>query len=304
MCKRIITHRMHHDVAAAMIIDPVSPNPMVYANPLRTNFHRCELTLPHNSWAPINHARCQYHTCCIPHERVEYCADHPEISQKQVHFEPEECDVFVLEHHHERLPYFGNTGPYHIVIPATWRPMVRIRGSDAELFPGYTPRLRASFEGVCFAECEKLYTLYNDTLILYASLRDLRANEAAVRKSEEKLRRQRRLVSDMWASMSYNALLNLTRTDSVVTTTAEKQEQEGKRTSRPVIATDAIRTKSKAMPAQKQTKKRTPRPAVAVTKTKSKARPAQKQKIRRSSRLAAAAKAKKISKSLECRLYK
>ncbi|KAI1743127.1 hypothetical protein F4680DRAFT_471999 [Xylaria scruposa] len=266
-----------------MIIDPISPNPMVYANPLRTNFHRCELALPHRGWLPINHARCQYHTCCVPHERVEYCHDHPERERRQVSFGPEECDAFVLEHLHERLPYFGDAGPHHTVVPATWREMVHIRGSDGELFPGYTPKLRASFEGMCFAECEKLYTIYNDTAILYASLRDLKANEAAranVEESEEKLRWQRRLVSDMWASMSFKALLNRTRptkTNSVATTA--KEQEQGKQTPRTAIAANA-------------------------TKTKSKAAPAQKQKLRRSSRLAQAAKAKKISRSLECKLYK
>ncbi|KAI0183858.1 hypothetical protein EV127DRAFT_516602 [Xylaria flabelliformis] len=204
MCRRIITHHMHHDVAAAMIIDPHSPNPMVYANILRTNFHRCELTLPnHHSFLPINHhRRCPYHTCCLPYEQIEHCEFHPESERRRFRFEPEECHAFILEHHHERLPYFGSEGPHHVLIPATWRQMVRIQASDEELFPRLGRKLREG--GKVFTECEKLYTIHNDTAILHASLRDLRANDTlsswhameavriSVLESEEKLHRQRR----------------------------------------------------------------------------------------------------------------
>ncbi|TRX92071.1 hypothetical protein FHL15_006938 [Xylaria flabelliformis] len=274
---------MHHDVAAAMIIDPISPNPMVYANILRTNFHRCELTLPNHSFVPINRTRCEYHTCCLPYEQIEYCDYHPESGRRHVRFEPEECHAFVLEHHHERLPYFGNVGPHHVPIPATWREMVRVQASDEELFPRLGRKLREG--GKVFTECEKLYTIHNDTAILHAGLRDLRANgtlsswhvmeaaEASVLESEDKLLKQRRLVSDMWSSVSSNAFLNralpTTETNNVATAANEQGEQ---RSSRPAIVANANATKakSKATPARKQ----------------------KKQKKRRSSRIAASAKVK------------
>ncbi|KAI0449696.1 hypothetical protein F5B21DRAFT_519863 [Xylaria acuta] len=237
MCRRVITHRMHHDVAAAMIMDPVSPNPTVYANPLRTNFHRCELLVPPPPPPPPPHVNvnrlsnssavveCEYHTCCIPDERVEYCDGLIAYlgygvggRGEEEDFEPEECDAFVLEHHHERLPYFGNSErAYHHAppVPATWREMVRVRGSDADLssFPGFAAHHRREWEEKCFAECERLYTLENDTAILYASMQDqdhlrraphgapyyyswdmMRAARANVLNIEGKLHEQRRLI--------------------------------------------------------------------------------------------------------------
>ncbi|RYC64086.1 hypothetical protein CHU98_g2111 [Xylaria longipes] len=177
MCRRIITHRMHHDVAAAMIMDPISPNPIVYANPLRTNFHRCELELPHPQRllnSPF--LKCSYHTCCVCDERAEYCdgsiAYLDSKGKEEDHQKPEECNSFILEHHHERLPYFGDEAAYPTAVPATWRGMVRIRGSNEDLFPGAAHR--ASWEEECFAECEKLYTLKNDTAILYDTEAGLR----------------------------------------------------------------------------------------------------------------------------------
>ncbi|KAI1750305.1 hypothetical protein F4782DRAFT_548785 [Xylaria castorea] len=217
MCRRIITHRMHHDVAAAMVMDPTSPNPVVYANPLRTNFHRCELAPPHVNWLLNSRVvKCAYHTCCLPDERVEYCEDFiaylDSEGDEEEDFEPEECDAFILEHHHERLPYFGNEGAYRAPVPATWREMVRIRGSDADLFPGFAHKGRAIWEERCFAECEKLFTLENDTVILYASLQGLRAigapcswgtmqaARANVLESEGRLHEQRRENEDLRVS--------------------------------------------------------------------------------------------------------
>ncbi|KAI3324088.1 hypothetical protein HD806DRAFT_543500 [Xylariaceae sp. AK1471] len=212
MCRRIITHHMHHDVAAVMIMDPVAPNPVVYANPLRTNLHRCELELPPLRWllnSPIE--KCQYHTCCVPYVQVEYCDDlmaYLDIEGEEQDFEPEECDDFVLEHHHERLPYFGEEGAYRESIPATWRDMVRIRGGSPDWFPAFAhdPCQRAIWEEECFKECEKLYTLENDTRILYAVAQDLaqygpthswsmaRNARARLLKAEGELHEQRRLA--------------------------------------------------------------------------------------------------------------
>ncbi|KAI8945059.1 hypothetical protein F4801DRAFT_584794 [Xylaria longipes] len=222
MCRRIITHRMHHDVAAAMIMDPISPNPIVYANPLRTNFHRCELELPHpQRLVNSPFLKCSYHTCCVCDERAEYCdgsiAYLDSKGKEEDHQKPEECNSFILEHHHERLPYFGDEAAYPTAVPATWRGMVRIRGSNEDLFPGAAHR--ASWEEECFAECEKLYTLKNDTAILYDSMQDQRvhfpfhsweagrAARANLLNFEGKLYEQRRLVFDMWASISFNGFL-------------------------------------------------------------------------------------------------
>ncbi|KAI0439423.1 hypothetical protein F4803DRAFT_568569 [Xylaria telfairii] len=215
MCRRIITHRMHHDVAAPMIIDPLSSNPIVFANPLRTNFHRCELTRPRSNLLlnnPIE--RCEYHTCCIVHKHMEYCPEFTEHLGSKRKGKDVEPKKFASEHHHERLPYFGNENAYDTVVPATWREMVRIQGSNSDLLPGFTHR---SWEEKCFAEGEKLYALECDTAMLRANIQDLReygepyyscdamrAAAANVLRMEEKLQEQRRLVFHMWSSISFD----------------------------------------------------------------------------------------------------
>ncbi|KAI1149335.1 hypothetical protein F4825DRAFT_430828 [Nemania diffusa] len=219
MCRRIITHLMHHDVAAPMIMDPVAPRPLIYANPLRTNFHRCELVLPPLKWLLNSPAeKCPYHTCCVPHTEVEYCNDllgclHYELEDDS--FPPEECENFILEHHHKRLPYFGNEGVYREAVPATWRELARIRGDNSDWYPNFVhgPQYRPNWEEKVFAECEKLYTLENDTSILCAAMQDLmdfgtremvQFARARVLEAESKLHEQRKLVFDLfeWASES------------------------------------------------------------------------------------------------------
>jgi len=178
MCRKIITHYMHHDVASPMIVDSISSNPPIFANPLHTNFHRCELQFPPPGWA-TGWAPCPYHSCCIPHVREEYCAavladmdqrnndydeefydedteeycDNDETSNYGYYDpEPEECDGFVLEHQHIELPYFGKSPEllqspqsysYNYpasVVPATWRGLYRIEGDllQEKYFPGFS----------------------------------------------------------------------------------------------------------------------------------------------------------------------
>ncbi|KAI0483437.1 hypothetical protein F4859DRAFT_399290 [Xylaria cf. heliscus] len=214
MCRRIITHRMHHDVATPMLIDPFSSTPIIYANPLRTNFHRCELTPPPGARQA---AECPYHTCCIADERIDYCASVGDSAA----VEPEECPSFALEHRHERLPYFGDAGAYDTAVPATWQDMVRARGSNAHLFLGFATPSREAWEWEYFIECEKLYMLERDTATLFANFQDLRADQqhprsrdmervarVNFRRVEARLFAQRKLMAEMWSSISFGGQLS------------------------------------------------------------------------------------------------
>ncbi|KAI1175659.1 hypothetical protein F4777DRAFT_578792 [Nemania sp. FL0916] len=233
MCKRIITHHMHHDVATPIIIDPLSHNPTVYANPLRTNFHRCELSLPSKRWllnTPLE--KCPYHSCCLPHTQIVYC---PTVLAYMQHGssgsgrgsygwrEPEECFAFALEHHHMRLPYFGDEcaysyhhNSYSYSVPATWRGLANLRDSGWD--PDFVHHGRAEQQGLrekweefLFAECEKLHILTQDFDTLFAAVECLpadadwgtvRAARNNVLRCEAKLVEKKSLVADMlqWAA--------------------------------------------------------------------------------------------------------
>jgi hypothetical protein len=218
MCRRIITHHMHHDVAAPMIMDPISKSPVTCANPLRTNFHRCELSPPPPNWmlnTPI--LKCRYHSCCVPYERVEHCADllaYLDVEGEEDSLEPEECDAFILEHHHERLPYFGHEAVYDEPTLATWGNVAHIRGNNPDWFPHFAhePYHRAKWEKAFFTESERLCTLVNDARILHEYTQDLiysdscswnmvRDARANYLKAEGALLAQRKLVSEFteWA---------------------------------------------------------------------------------------------------------
>jgi hypothetical protein len=41
---------MHHDIAAPMLLHPNAPNQTVYANLIRTNYHRYKIFLPLPRW--------------------------------------------------------------------------------------------------------------------------------------------------------------------------------------------------------------------------------------------------------------
>ncbi|KAI0502767.1 hypothetical protein F5B22DRAFT_653870 [Xylaria bambusicola] len=219
MCRRLITHYMHHDVQVPMILDSISPGAPVYANPSRTQFHRCELDLqPMDLSAHIFFpyskpmGKCEYHTCCVPYMYVEYCADFVEENM-EYHTEPEECGAFILEHQHERLPCLGDEYSNQGEIPTTWRQLRRIRGiNESKWLPEFAhePHFRPNWEDKFFAECEKLYTLEKDTSIMYAAMLDLiqsnppcpwsteQAAKGHVLKAEGELYKQRQLVFDLF----------------------------------------------------------------------------------------------------------
>ncbi|KAI1110424.1 hypothetical protein F5Y14DRAFT_465692 [Nemania sp. NC0429] len=219
MCRRIITHNMHHDVAVPMILDPVIVDAIPCANPLRTQFHRCEVAPnPPFTWmlnTPVEN--CPYHSCCVPEVEEEFChkltADVDEDDEDAIEAsEPEQCEDFILEHHHERLPYFGNEYVNPEAVPATWRFLGRIRGRNPDWFLGFAHdgKFRANWEEKCFAECEKLYILKNDLDLLYAAVQDLmdralwdmaQTARAQYLRAGEKLHEQMKLVFDLfeWA---------------------------------------------------------------------------------------------------------
>ncbi|KAI0103964.1 hypothetical protein GGR51DRAFT_523045, partial [Nemania sp. FL0031] len=202
-----------------MIMDPISDYPTIYANPLRTRFHRCELILPPLRWllnTPLE--KCPYHTCCVPYMEVEYCErlmaslEFLDEEEGEEDHEPEECEEFVLEHHHQRLPYFGDESAYREPVPATWRNLAPIRGNNPDWFPNYThaARTRIEWESQHFAACERLYTLEDDAEILKATLRDLMETgtfnmvqiaEAQILEVERKINQQRNWIYDScdWA---------------------------------------------------------------------------------------------------------
>lgn len=98
-----------------MILDAAIPGARVYANPLRTCHHRCEvdlarirgdLGLPAHEQSP-----CAYHDCCLMEEEVWMCPQHPdsivaadvEAQDDDEAGEPETCAAYVLEHRHVPL---------------------------------------------------------------------------------------------------------------------------------------------------------------------------------------------------------
>ncbi|RYO89399.1 hypothetical protein DL766_010426 [Monosporascus sp. MC13-8B] len=131
MCRRIIIHRMHHDVRSPMMLDPDShshshshanadaaqpPGRPYYANPLRTSYHQCEVSLPPagqmllNSGGIRRAGACEYHSCCAPLVETRLCAaalGAPRPPHELLDIEPEECEHFVLEHRHHHLNCFG-----------------------------------------------------------------------------------------------------------------------------------------------------------------------------------------------------
>ncbi|KAI0423650.1 hypothetical protein F5Y09DRAFT_348600 [Xylaria sp. FL1042] len=216
MCRRVITHYMHHDVRVPMIFGSVSSVASVYASPFRTKFHSCELVLPPLA-AVLNNPteKCHYHTCCEPHIAVEYCAEF-DASYGGLDFEPEECDAYILEHQHEYRPYFGNESAYAQKIPVIWRDLGRMRAWSPDQFPfAHKRRFFESWAQKCCEEFEKLYALEQDTAALYDSMHylvkfcpatplgTLQAVEAKFLKARGKLHEQNKLASNMfqWATI-------------------------------------------------------------------------------------------------------
>ncbi|KAI1380249.1 hypothetical protein F4677DRAFT_441565 [Hypoxylon crocopeplum] len=113
MCRKILTHRMHHDVRTPMIFDIRDQNvdkQPIYANPRRTKYHRCEVSRPkpgewllNSRWpTEVTHgdpaefpgwgieavthfdryaeeelesSECEYHSCCVLSVDVQFCLE-------------------------------------------------------------------------------------------------------------------------------------------------------------------------------------------------------------------------------------
>lgn len=126
---------MHHDVRVPMMLpDPNSNDLRKYSNPLRTAYHRCEVTVsttaPAGTRAPNHHHHqlqpCPYHSCCNPLAERRLCTAALEVARRgggdMYDVEPEECERFVLEHRHHRherlgvaIPISRGQKPQHIV---------------------------------------------------------------------------------------------------------------------------------------------------------------------------------------------
>ncbi|KAI1503447.1 hypothetical protein F5X99DRAFT_105043 [Biscogniauxia marginata] len=207
MCRRIITHQMHHDVRVPMVMnsDPCGEK-TIYANPLRTPYHRCEISQPWQSQCISNGLTCKYHSCCMPWEEVHYCAEmgfafleeqdydvtddlEEELAMTR---EPEECDYFSLVHYHQHLPYFGDMDaypwspdpyqyPYYpegaYGAPATWRDdLTRLPEQWCTGF-AHDAKYRGSWDELFFLECETLYEAECDAQTQRAVLADLAVAE-------------------------------------------------------------------------------------------------------------------------------
>ncbi|RYP76249.1 hypothetical protein DL771_001868 [Monosporascus sp. 5C6A] len=237
MCRKIISHRMHHDVRTPMTLGPDSHSHshidadagrMYYVNPLRTSYHWCEVSLPPPGQWLVNSGgiriagACEYHSCCAPVVETRLCAaalGAPRPPHQLLDVEPEECELFVLEHRHHRLECFGmapglwyddgdEDGHYypeegchsgsddelqdgsrsrtsgvdaHVYYAATWRrDLEELRwGGNWKPAFAHEERFRARWEEALFREAERLYTLASDTDTHFAVMRDLHALEAA-----------------------------------------------------------------------------------------------------------------------------
>lgn len=99
---------MHHDVRTPMMLPDPNNNLRMYANPLRTTFHRCEISQPQTAAATTP---CEYHSCCAPLTERRFCISALEASRRNGYpltdVEPEECERYVLEHRHHRREHLG-----------------------------------------------------------------------------------------------------------------------------------------------------------------------------------------------------
>ncbi|KAI0887898.1 uncharacterized protein GGS22DRAFT_90337 [Annulohypoxylon maeteangense] len=173
MCKRILTHNMHHDVRTPMLLDPFSETAPIYSNPRHTHFHKCELCLVKPEDWPLScpFPICTLHSCCVLVNTVSYCEEfwtrmrtslgNADIEEQ---CEPEQCARFALEHRHVRFPYLGRAYAYPTdPCPATWREdLLEVQGDS-----------QGWMDGVLFAECEMLHRLEEDAKTQFLVYRDL-----------------------------------------------------------------------------------------------------------------------------------
>ncbi|KAK7754479.1 hypothetical protein SLS62_003499 [Diatrype stigma] len=141
---------MHHDVRVPMMLPDSSSNDLhMYANPLRTAYHRCEVPVSTAAArAPSGHdqqqkqQRCPYHTCCAPLTERRWCTAALEVARRDgggiCDIEPEECERFVLEHRHHRLQRLGmgnlvlqGRGPVQQVVTAEDKVLLQSPSSSA-----------------------------------------------------------------------------------------------------------------------------------------------------------------------------
>ncbi|KAI1097332.1 hypothetical protein F4804DRAFT_351776 [Jackrogersella minutella] len=182
MCRRILTHRMHHDVRTPMVTDIYADDPSIYVNSRHTCYHQCELSHPvPDQWLLCSpYPSCPYHSCCVLSVEVEFCADHCALVSSRLGIaypegecEPEECASFVLEHLHERLEYFGHPEAYSTSYPATWREDMQYFECDWQPWFKQDKTLLTKWEELLYLECENLYTLEQDAKTQFLAYRDL-----------------------------------------------------------------------------------------------------------------------------------
>ncbi|KAI1473219.1 uncharacterized protein F4812DRAFT_465117 [Daldinia caldariorum] len=179
MCRRTFTHHMHHDVRQLMITSLDHENHTVYANPLRTVFHRCEIDVPiPQHWLLNNpYPPCAYHSCCHLSNEVEFCSEFIDelldAYSSDEELEPEMCPYFVRQHRHRRLEYLGQPESYAQECPATWQEGVEEISEIS--FPYFEQDQEQLFRYAVqlFRLCEEYYQLEQDAETLFLVYRDL-----------------------------------------------------------------------------------------------------------------------------------
>ncbi|KAF3068351.1 hypothetical protein GL218_08429 [Daldinia childiae] len=180
MCRKTVTHHMHHDVRQLMITNLEHQGHTVYANPLHTVFHQCEIDTPLPKQWLLNNPfpTCEYHSCCLVSKKVRYCTDFInellETSSSEDGFEPEPeyCPYFIQEHRHKRLEYLGHPESYPKGCPATWQEGVK---ELERISLPYFRQNRKKFFGfvtALFLSCEEYYQQEKDAETLFLAYRD------------------------------------------------------------------------------------------------------------------------------------
>ncbi|KAI1760646.1 hypothetical protein GGR53DRAFT_74279 [Hypoxylon sp. FL1150] len=185
MCRHIITHQMHHDVRRPMVIDPETDHPLVFANPLRTSHHQCEVSMPKPGSTVLesHFPTCRWHSCCIPETKVEFCDWFQDnVCNDEGNYDPFGCMYRIEEHRHVPLEYLGDREAYaDLTYPviATWdRNIYELNCNWAHWFH----RESFEFQQWCIEEgwdeeyysaCELLYTQSADVEIHHAVYFDM-----------------------------------------------------------------------------------------------------------------------------------
>ncbi|KAI1817308.1 hypothetical protein GGS20DRAFT_582641 [Poronia punctata] len=226
---KIIKHYMHHDIATPMIIDAFDPEPRIYANPLRTSRHYCELDAPPPPPPPPPHppsteeeeeaedndditSRCAHHSCCIPRVEKIYCATTTTTTTTTVQQPP--CPGYLIEHQHIHQPYFGLTRPEaeHIygkqaIEDAEWRNLSRMSSDELDFSFAHNAKHAAAWRKMMYVEGEKLYRLDVDARALREELvlgygrnsqAEMQRGREKVRVAEEELRKHRDWISYLY----------------------------------------------------------------------------------------------------------